>query len=96
MIKKKRRRTGGPAPRELGTNNEHGPLTQITIETQDGGLRRIRYYVAFTIEHEISRPLADGSPWPPNGDGWTQMRGLSRGHSLWRRIRPIDSRRDES
>jgi hypothetical protein len=58
----------------------------ITVETQDGGLRRIRYFVVFTIEHELTRPSADGSPWPPNGDGWALVRELTDGSAIWRRI----------
>jgi Holliday junction resolvase len=37
MTPKNWRRTGNPAPEELGTNNEHGPLAQITTGTQAGG-----------------------------------------------------------
>jgi hypothetical protein len=93
MAPKKLAPEGNPAPEVVRADNEHLPLTQITVETQDGGLRRIRRYQAFSVEHEISSPLSDGSPRPPDGTGWMLLRELKQGHSLWRRIRCIDSER---
>jgi hypothetical protein len=54
--------------------------------------RRIRYYVAFTIEHEFTWSCFDGSPWPPNGEGWVLVRVLAGGPALWRRISACEAK----
>ena len=43
---------------------------------------------ALAIKYECTEDLADGSPWPPDGDGYWAIVGRIRGHglTLWRHV----------
>jgi hypothetical protein len=43
------------------------------------------------IENAVTRDSFDGSPWPPDGEGWHLVRRLDDWRHSWRRISIVDT-----
>jgi hypothetical protein len=78
MTQKRGRPGGDGAPQKVVTAIDGFPpkAPQTKIQAHD----------AFTIEHAVTEDHFDGSPWPPNGDGWVLISTQCDWRHTWRRI----------
>jgi hypothetical protein len=49
-------------------------------------VQKIQVRADVLIERVITKDSFDGSPWPPEGDGWRMVRELDDWRHEWRRI----------